>query len=102
MFDTRANTERETQLEAENARLRKLLDEAGYAAEQAEVHGAATEERIRFQASLLDAVEQAGIATHPSGTVVYLDRVSGGPYGWRADETGRRNPLEPEAAPQTG
>src|SRR3954466_15805119 len=78
MFDSRAKTERETQLEAENARLRKLLDEAGYAAEEAEVHGAATEEKIRFQASLLDAVEQAVIATDSSGTVLYWNRFAEG------------------------
>jgi PAS domain S-box-containing protein len=100
MFDTRAKTERETQLEAENARLRKLLDEAGYAAEQAEVHGAATEERIRFQASLLDAVEQAVIATDRSGTVLYWNRFAEVLYGWRADEAVGRTVLDLKAAPE--
>jgi PAS domain-containing protein len=35
-----------------------------------------TEEQIRFQARLLDAVGQAIIATNPQGTIIYWNRAA--------------------------
>ncbi|MHB8767140.1 MAG: PAS domain-containing sensor histidine kinase, partial [Deferrisomatales bacterium] len=44
------------------------------------------EHEIRFQARLLDAVEQAVIATDPEGRIVYWNRYAETLYGWRAEE----------------
>jgi len=51
-------------------------------------------ERLRFQASLLDAVEQAVIATDLNGAIRYWNRFAERLYGWRADEVTGRNILE--------
>ncbi len=44
------------------------------------------QEEIRFQASLLSAVEQAVIATDLEGTVIYWNSFAEGLYGWTAAE----------------
>ena len=46
---------------------------------------------IRFQASLLDAVEQAVIATDVAGTVIYWNSFAEKLYGWSAMEVIGRN-----------
>ncbi|MEA2902068.1 MAG: two-component system, cell cycle sensor histidine kinase and response regulator CckA [Actinomycetota bacterium] len=45
-----------------------------------------TEERLRFQAQLLDAVGEAVIATDTKGTVIYWGPAAEELYGWKADE----------------
>jgi PAS domain S-box-containing protein len=52
--------------------------------EDAERKGA--EERIRFQATLLDAVGQAAIATDLEGKVTYWNRAAEKLYGWSEEE----------------
>jgi PAS domain S-box-containing protein len=52
------------------------------------------EEAVRFQAHLLDTVEQAVIAADPGGTVTYWNRFAQGLYGWTADEALGRNIME--------
>lgn len=44
------------------------------------------EERISFQASLLDQVHHAVLATDMSGTVIYWNKQAEAMYGWAADE----------------
>jgi len=43
--------------------------------------------RIRFQAQLLDAVEQPVIATDLTGRIIVWNRFAETLYGWSADET---------------
>jgi PAS domain S-box-containing protein/putative nucleotidyltransferase with HDIG domain len=43
-------------------------------------------EQTLFQATLLDAVGQAVIATDAAGTVTYMNRAAENLYGWRAEE----------------
>src|ERR671912_860457 len=45
-----------------------------------------TEEQIRFQARLLDAVGQAIIATDPQGRIIYWNRAAEELYGWSKEE----------------
>src|SRR5918995_791922 len=45
-----------------------------------------TEEQIRFQARLLDAVGQAIIATDPQGRIIYWNRAAVELYGWSKKE----------------
>lgn len=52
------------------------------------------EEEIRFQSRLLDAVEQAVIATDLEGTVVYWNSFAQSLYGWSAAEAIGSNILE--------
>jgi PAS domain S-box-containing protein len=52
------------------------------------------EEEIRFQAHLLDAVEQAVIATDLEGTIVYWNSFAESLYGWSAAEAVGSNILE--------
>ena len=52
------------------------------------------EEAIRFQAHLLDAVEQAVIATDLKGTVTFWNRFAETLYGWPAADTIGRNIME--------
>jgi PAS domain S-box-containing protein len=52
------------------------------------------DEALRFQASLLDAVEQAVIATDLEGTITYWNRFAEQLYGWSAEEATGRNILD--------
>src|ERR671910_999197 len=45
-----------------------------------------TEEQIRFQARLLNAVGQAIIATDPQGRIIYWNRAAEELYGWPKEE----------------
>jgi len=54
----------------------------------------AREERIRFQASLLEAVGQAVIATDISGSVIYWNSAAERMYGWSAEEVAGRSIVE--------
>ena len=44
------------------------------------------DERVRFQARLLDAVGEAVLATRPDGTITYWNAAAERLFGWRADE----------------
>jgi PAS domain S-box-containing protein len=52
------------------------------------------EEAMRFQAHLLDTVEQAVIATDLNGTITYWNRYAVKLYGWTAAEAVGRNIME--------
>ena len=52
------------------------------------------EAQIYFQASLLDAVGQAVIATDLQGQIIHWNRYAETLYGWRADEATGRNIIE--------
>jgi PAS domain S-box-containing protein len=52
------------------------------------------EEALRFQASLLDAVEQAVVATDLDGTITYWNQFAERLYGWSAAEATGRNILD--------
>ena len=52
------------------------------------------EERVRFQAHLLDTVGQAVIVTDPQGRITYWNRFAETLYGWGADEVTGRSILE--------
>jgi diguanylate cyclase (GGDEF)-like protein/PAS domain S-box-containing protein len=52
------------------------------------------EERIRFQAQLLDAIGQAVIATDLGGKIIYWNQVAEEMYGWLAKEVMGRSILE--------
>lgn len=52
------------------------------------------EERIRFQARLLDVVGQAVIATDPQGKVIYWNRAAEELYGWSQEEATGRSIME--------
>ena len=47
-----------------------------------------------YLAQLLDAVEQAVIATNPRGEIVFWNRCAERLYGWRADEVLGRDVVE--------
>jgi PAS domain S-box-containing protein len=53
-----------------------------------------TEERLRVQAALLDAVGEAVIATDPDGTITYWYRAAEDLYGWTAEEARGRTTVE--------
>lgn len=53
-----------------------------------------SEEAIRFQAHLLDTVEQSVIATDLSGTIIYWNKFAEALYGWPAAEATGRNIME--------
>ena len=60
----------------------------------------AAEKAIRFQAHLLDTVEQAVIATDLGGTIIYWNRFAEDLYGWKSAEAVGRNVVDlitPEA-----
>jgi PAS domain S-box-containing protein len=46
----------------------------------------AADEKIQFQAHLLDVVEQAMIATDMDGNIVYWNKFAENLYGWKAEE----------------
>ena len=52
------------------------------------------QEAIRFQASLLDAVEQAVIATDIEGRIIYWNSFAERLYGWRSVEVMGRNVVD--------
>lgn len=52
------------------------------------------EKSLRFQAQLLDTVEEAVIATDLDGTVIYWNRFAEKLYGWAATEATNRNIAE--------
>lgn len=52
------------------------------------------ENSIRFQANLLDAINQSVIATDLEGTVIFWNRLAERLYGWTAKEAVGRNILE--------
>jgi PAS domain S-box-containing protein len=52
------------------------------------------EEEIRFQAHLLDAVEQAVIATDLEGTIIYWNSFAEGLFGWSAAEALNANIMD--------
>ncbi|MBE9127144.1 MULTISPECIES: PAS domain S-box protein [unclassified Coleofasciculus] len=60
-----------------------------------------TEQQIRFQARLLDAVEQAVIATDLQGNITYWNHFAGVLYGWTTDEVLGRSILEVTPASTT-
>ena len=72
--------ERTAELEESNRRLRE---------ESEERQGA--EKAIAFQASLLDAVEQAVVATDGEGRILYWNRFAEGLYGWKASDVKGRS-----------
>ena len=51
-------------------------------------------EQLKFQAELLDVVEQAVIATDIDGRIIYWNHFAEALYGWTADEVLGRNVLE--------
>ena len=57
------------------------------------------EERIRFQAQLLNAVEQAILAVDLTGRIIFWNRFAERLYGWTVDEVQGRNIVEVLAAP---
>ena len=58
-----------------------------------------SEERVRFQSGLLDAVGQAITATDTEGRVVYWNRGAERTYGWSSDEVMGR-PMEDFTVPE--
>jgi PAS domain S-box-containing protein len=59
------------------------------------------EEALRFQAQLLDTVEQAVIATDARGAISYWNRFAEKLYGWRASEVVGRSIVEVISADET-
>lgn len=88
--------ERTAELEDSNRRLREEID-----------RGESARRAIEFQASLLDAVEQAVVALDSEGRILYSNRFAGDLYGWQGGETrGRRVTdiltfLQPDGSPLT-
>ncbi|MFP4600176.1 MAG: ATP-binding protein [Persicimonas sp.] len=60
------------------------------------------EERVRFQATLLDAVGEAVIATDPTGHVTYWNRSAERLFGWSAREAIGTSIFELTVLPDTG
>ncbi|HWS55612.1 MAG TPA: ATP-binding protein [Pyrinomonadaceae bacterium] len=72
-----------------------LAEVAALRAELAALRAAAPhEERLRFHAHLLDAVEQAVIATDAAGRIIYWNRHAEKLYGWSAAEVVGRPVVE--------
>jgi PAS domain S-box-containing protein len=76
-----------------------VKDEQGRVCEVVLIHEDITErkrseEAIRFQAHLLDTVEQAVIATDLEGKIIYWNQYAGSLYGWTADEAVGHNIME--------
>ena len=57
------------------------------------------EEEIRFQAHLLDAVEQSVIATDLNGTIIFWNSFAESLYGWSAAEALGANILDVTPSP---
>jgi PAS domain S-box-containing protein len=60
-----------------------------------------TEQTLRFQARLLDAVEQAVIATDLAGTITFWNCFAERLYGWSAEEVIGRSILDVTPAPRS-
>ena len=60
----------------------------------------AVQDTLSFQARLLEAVEQAVVATDPSGRIIYWNRGAERLYGWRAEEVLGGNVGEVIVAPE--
>jgi PAS domain S-box-containing protein len=60
-----------------------------------------TDEKLRFQAHLLDVVEQAMIATDMDGRITYWNQFAEKLYGWSAEEVIGRDILEITPSEQT-
>jgi len=58
-----------------------------------------SEAAIRFQAQLLNAVQQAVVATDPSGVVIFWNRFAENLYGWTTDEAVGKPIMELTPAP---
>ena len=71
-----------------------LLARARAAAERSAHELLQSENAIRFQAHLLDTVEQAVIATDLDGVITYWNRFAETLYGWSAEEIVGRNIIE--------
>ena len=61
----------------------------------------AAEAERRFQATLLDAVGEAVMATDLTGTITYWNRAAETLYGWRADEVVGRSVMDVTPAEQS-
>ena len=59
------------------------------------------EERLRFQAQLLETVGEAVIATDPEGRVIYWNSGAEEVYGWSAEEAAGRGIMELTVAPES-
>ncbi|MGB7926374.1 MAG: CHASE domain-containing protein [Pyrinomonadaceae bacterium] len=70
------------------------LARARAAAERSAAELLESEVEIRFQAHLLDTVEQAVIATDLNGVVIYWNRFAETLYGWPAEKSVGRNIIE--------
>ena len=73
---------------------RKLLGMAQQRAETQAAELAHQRDTLRFQAHLLDVVQQAVIATDPAGTITIWNRYAELLYGWSAAEAVGRNLAE--------
>jgi PAS domain S-box-containing protein len=73
---------------------RLLLDNARRATEQAAADLTRQRDMLRFQAHLLDIVEQAVFATDIDGTITYWNRFAERLYGWELAEVRGRNVVE--------
>ncbi len=76
-----------------------VKDEEGRVREVVLIHDDITarkssEEAVRFQAHLLDTVEQAVIATDLEGKIIYWNRYAAALYGWAAEEAVGRPIIE--------
>ena len=73
----------------------RLPDEEGVSAYLRDIsERKQAEEEIRFQAHLLDAVEQAVIATDLEGTIIYWNSFAERLYGWSAAEALNANIMD--------
>ncbi len=73
---------------------RLLLDNARRATEQAAADLTRQRDMLRFQAHLLDIVEQAVFATDVDGTITYWNRFAERLYGWELAEVRGRNVVD--------
>jgi PAS domain S-box-containing protein len=82
-----------------SAHMKVEFDEAGkpvraYGIDQDITERKRAEEQIKYQASLLDAVEQAVIATDLQGKIVFYNRFAERLYGWTREEALGRNVID--------
>jgi PAS domain S-box-containing protein len=79
----------------------QLLAELSELRERLTSHARAAES-VRLQSALLNAVEQAVIATDPGGKIIFWNRQAERLYGWPADEAVGRNVVEVTPAETAG